>query len=134
MSLAKPFTTTASSFYDIRLHDDNFNFSEALSYVRNTDFIAWDTQFLEIIGPDASIERIAAFPGEEHVHEAPVYMQETNELLFSDTSALGWLWAIDVDTHEVCMCFLAKTLSYPSRLMTLYADTQDHNYPINMEH
>lgn len=49
------------------------------------------------------LERIQSFIGEPaHVHEAPAFVPETNELEFSDTSVTGWLWAIDIDTHTVC--------------------------------
>ena len=68
----------------------------------SADFIAFDPAFLGIIGADATMESILNFTGEEatHVHEAPVYVPETNELLFSNTAAIGWLWALNIDTGE----------------------------------
>lgn len=88
-----------SAFYNIETNDAEF--AEALKQIRGANFIAWDSSFLDFIGTEASIERILGFPDVQHVHEAPVYVPETNELLFSDTSALGWLWVINVDTYKV---------------------------------
>lgn len=64
--------------------------------------MAWDDSFLSIVGPHATVETIQAFSllESEHVHEAPVFVPETNELLYSDTSVVGWLWAMNIDTHE----------------------------------
>jgi gluconolactonase len=91
----------ASSFCDLQPED--VDFAAALSLVKDAVFIAWDTAFFEVLGPNAKVERIAAFPGEARVHEAPVYVPETGELIFSDTSAQGRLSAINVDSHEVLM-------------------------------
>lgn len=70
--------------------------------MRAADFVAWDESFLSIVGPLAKVETIQAFssPETEHVHEAPVFVPETNELIYSDTSVMGWLWAINIDTHN----------------------------------
>ncbi|OQE27708.1 hypothetical protein PENSTE_c004G07422 [Penicillium steckii] len=87
------------SFYDIK--SDDKAFQDALNSIKSSDFIAWDTLFLNVIGPDAKLERIQSFEGEAPtVHEAPAYVPETNELFFSDTSVTGWLWAIEVDTLQ----------------------------------
>lgn len=88
-----------SAFYDLETNDAEV--TEALRQIKAADFIAWDASFLDFIGEDAGIERILSFPGLEHVHEAPVFVPETNELVFSDTSAMGWLWAINIDTYQV---------------------------------
>lgn len=64
--------------------------------------MVWDKSFLENIGPQGKIEKILSFPESEHrVHEAPAYLPETNELLFSDTDIVGWLWLVNIDTREV---------------------------------
>ncbi|OJJ42327.1 hypothetical protein ASPZODRAFT_105375 [Penicilliopsis zonata CBS 506.65] len=86
-----------SSFYEIETTDPIV--SSVLAAVREADFIAWDASFFDLMGPQARLERIQSFdkPG---VHEAPAFVPETNELVYSDTSAVGWLWAINVDTHE----------------------------------
>ncbi|OCL15255.1 calcium-dependent phosphotriesterase [Glonium stellatum] len=86
-------------FYDIRTNDTDL--SIALNETKNVDFIAFDPLFLDIIGPSAKLERILSFPGVSHVHEAPVYISETNELLFADTSVIGWLYAINAANYTV---------------------------------
>ncbi|CAK3809746.1 Hypothetical predicted protein [Lecanosticta acicola] len=76
--------------------------ANALSQVKKSDFIAFDSSFLDIIGPEAKLERIQAFPSNaQNVHEAPVYLPETNELLYSDTSLAGVLFALNIDTHKI---------------------------------
>ncbi|KAK4894780.1 hypothetical protein LTR27_007168 [Elasticomyces elasticus] len=88
-----------SSLFDCETANDAL--TDILSTIKQADFIAWDQSFLDIIGTSAKLERIQSFPDDEnHVHEAPVYLSETNELLFSDTHVTGWLWAINIDTHE----------------------------------
>ncbi|KAK5679380.1 hypothetical protein LTS10_008195 [Elasticomyces elasticus] len=88
-----------SSLFDCETANDAL--TDILSTIKQADFIAWDQSFLDVIGTSAKLERIQSFPDDEnHVHEAPVYLPETNELLFSDTHVTGWLWAINVDTHE----------------------------------
>ncbi|KAK3637798.1 hypothetical protein LTR56_012004 [Elasticomyces elasticus] len=88
-----------SSLFDCETANDAL--TDILSTIKQADFIAWDQSFLDVIGTSAKLERIQSFPDDEdHVHEAPVYVPETNELLFSDTHVTGWLWAINVDTHE----------------------------------
>jgi gluconolactonase len=89
-----------------------------LATVKAADFIAFDASFFDVIGTDATVEKLIAFPGVAHVHEAPVYLPETNELLFSDTSALGWLWAIEVDTLTVPFPLLPCHDSCVMRLTT----------------
>ena len=74
-----------------------------MNRIASADFIAFEPQFFSILGGSATLERILNFTDgeDEHVHEAPVYIPETNELLFSTTTAIGWLWALDLDTLEV---------------------------------
>lgn len=52
-----------------------------------------------------------SFPEAEQgrVHEAPVYIAETNELVFADTSLVGLLYALDVDTSQVCISFTKQS-------------------------
>jgi len=77
--------------------------ASAVSRIQAASFIAWDETFLDVIGPHAKVETIQTFrkPESKHVHEAPAYIPETNELIYSDTSMVGVLWAIDIDTHAV---------------------------------
>lgn len=87
-------------FYDIQ--SDQSHVQDALKRMKSTDFIAWDASFFSIIGSDAKLEKIQSFEGQPpRVHEAPAFVPESNELFFADTSETGWLWAINVDTHEV---------------------------------
>lgn len=70
--------------------------------VTSADFIAFSEDFLDLIGKNAKMEKAFAFEGEDaqHVHEAPVYLHQTGELVFADTSVQGWLWALDVTTYS----------------------------------
>ncbi|KAK4505439.1 hypothetical protein PRZ48_003402 [Zasmidium cellare] len=89
-----------SPFYDITPTEPCV--TAAFAQIKNADFISFDDAFLDVLGVDAKLERIQSFPqGQWHVHEAPVYLPETNELLYSDTSLAGLLYAINIDTHEV---------------------------------
>lgn len=55
-----------------------------------------------IIGPQAKLEKFQSFEGQPlHVHEAPLFVPETKELFYTDTSVTGWQWTINLDTHEV---------------------------------
>ncbi|KAJ5106767.1 hypothetical protein N7456_003442 [Penicillium angulare] len=88
-----------TALYDIQ--PDQSSVQEVLTQLKLQDFIAWDRSFFDIIGPQATLEKIQSFEGEPpHVHEAPAYAPETNELFYADTSVTGWLWAIDVDTYK----------------------------------
>ncbi|KAJ5755003.1 hypothetical protein N7533_004546 [Penicillium manginii] len=88
-----------TSFYDIK--SDQPTLQDALRTLKSSDFIAWHSSFLDLIGPSAKLERIQSFEGEPlTVHEAPAYVPETNELFFADTQVTGWLWAIEVDTFQ----------------------------------
>lgn len=74
---------------------------DCVQRIKAADFVAFDEAFLELIGADAKLEVVLGFGGEEanHVHEAPVYVPQTKELVFADTSVVGWLWALNVKTH-----------------------------------
>lgn len=96
---------TETSFYDIKSGQPIFQ--DALQGLKAADFIAWDSSFLDFIGPNAKLERIQSFENElPTVHEAPAYVPETNELFFADTQVTGWLWAIEIDTHQVYLLSL----------------------------
>ncbi|KAF7194464.1 Gluconolactonase [Pseudocercospora fuligena] len=91
---------TTSWLYDIVPADTSI--SSSLQKIKSADFIGYDGSFFETIGPDAKLEKIQSFPPAlKHVHEAPVYLPDTNELLYSDTSLLGTTYAIEIDTHKV---------------------------------
>jgi gluconolactonase len=86
-------------FYDITSYDSTL--TAALNQTKAADFIAFEPSFLDFIGPNAMVERVMSFPGVSHVHEAPVYIPESNELLFADTSAIGWLYLYNVSSGTV---------------------------------
>lgn len=93
-----------SAFYEIETEDVELR--EALGQIKTADFVAWDQSFFDLVlGPEAGIETILSFPGVQHVHEAPVYVPETEELLFSDITLVGSLWAISVNApYKVVLC------------------------------
>ncbi|GAB1741303.1 hypothetical protein NU219Hw_g6542t1 [Hortaea werneckii] len=93
-------TLPATNLHDIKASD--LSVASALAKLADASFVAWEEQFLDVIGSDARVETIQTFksPEDNHVHEAPVYVAETNELVFSDTSQIGWLWAVNIDSHE----------------------------------
>ena len=77
-------------------------FTTCISQMKQASFIALHDDFLSFIGQAAHMEMATSFSGidAEHVHEAPIYIPGTNELIFADTSVVGWLWTINVETHE----------------------------------
>lgn len=78
--------------------------------IRLAEFIALDDVFMEVLGSNARLEKIQSFPADKHhVHEAPVYLPETNELLYSDTSEAGILHAINIDSREVRLSLVPAT-------------------------
>lgn len=90
---------TAGSIHDIKPADREL--SNKLASAKESHFMIWSGIFADLIGPKGKLEKIQSFgEGERNVHEAPAYLPETNELLFSDTTIVGWLWAVNVDTHE----------------------------------
>lgn len=79
------------------------NLAGCLSSYKHADFIAFDEAFFGFLGREPKFQIAHSFPPDErgHVHEAPVYVVESNELVFADTSVIGWLYALDVETFEV---------------------------------
>jgi sugar lactone lactonase YvrE len=98
-------------FYNVTSDDDDFQ--DAADTITAADFIAFTPDFLSLIGPSASLERIVNFttPEVESVHEAPAYVPDTNELLFSTTTAIGRLWVLNLDTLELRNLTLEPPLS-----------------------
>lgn len=82
-----------------------------MKQIKEHSFIVFDEAFTGILGRDAKLETIHTFNGIDatRVHEAPVFIPEIRELVFADTSAIGWLYAINVETHEVS--FILYSLS-----------------------
>lgn len=74
-----------------------------MAQLKQANFVTFQDDFLSWIGKDARMEPVQLFEGEDanHVHEAPVYIPDTSEFVFADTSVIGWLWGLDVKTHKV---------------------------------
>lgn len=71
--------------------------------MKQASFVAFDDAFFGFLGQEPKFEVAYAFPAGEdkHVHEAPVFVEETNELVFADTSVEGWLFGLNVETFQV---------------------------------
>ena len=96
-------SSLVSSLQDTKSSDPSFG--DFLSVIKCAKFLVWDETFLNFLGPDAKVESVQSFPADEYnVHEAPVFVPETNELIYSDSSVVGWLWAVNTDTHKVRCC------------------------------
>lgn len=74
-----------------------------MTRLKQADFISFHDDFIKFVGVDAQMSIVHSFNGEDanHVHEAPVYLPQTNEFLFADTSVVGWLWVYDINTDKV---------------------------------
>ena len=71
--------------------------------IKSSSYISFNDGFLTYIGTSARFEHAQVFQGidAEHVHEAPVYVPQLDELIYADTMVVGWLWALNTKTHEV---------------------------------
>lgn len=98
-------------FYNVTSDDEDFQ--SAADTIASADFIAFSPDLLPLLGPSATLERIVNFTGPESelVHEAPAYVPDTNELFFSTTTAIGRLWALNLDTLELRNVTLDPPLS-----------------------
>ncbi|ETN40658.1 uncharacterized protein HMPREF1541_04937 [Cyphellophora europaea CBS 101466] len=115
--------------------------SPDLSSIRSAHFIAFDPAFFtSVLGASATLTTLHSFtsPDDQHVHEAPVYLPATHELLFADTSVSGWLWALDVSTAAIRKITTAPPLSNvnggtsrctAAGLCTLYLTTNGGHAP-----
>ncbi|KAL2867475.1 SMP-30/gluconolactonase/LRE family protein [Aspergillus lucknowensis] len=84
----------------------NPGLSRTLAYLNTTDFVAYDRKFLDIIGPDATIEHVQKLAFQSH--EAPCYIKDTNQLFFVEWGPPGgengthpWQYLLDVETNEL---------------------------------
>ncbi|GAB1193398.1 hypothetical protein APSETT444_002614 [Aspergillus pseudonomiae] len=80
--------------------------STALSYLNTTDFVAYDSRFFDIIGPNATVEHVQKLAYQ--VHEAPCYIKDTNQLFFvewgppgGDDGIHSWQYLLDVETNTL---------------------------------
>ncbi|KAK8010977.1 AkeP protein [Apiospora arundinis] len=55
--------------------------------INQTSFVAYDTRFFDIIGPDATVEQLQVLPFQ--IHEAPCYIPETSQLYFVEWGGPG---------------------------------------------
>lgn len=79
------------------------SFASCLKQLKSHNFITFDDIFARFLGSGPKFETIHSFSGSDasHVHEAPVFIPATNELVFADTSVIGWLYGLDIETHKV---------------------------------
>ncbi|KAL4930293.1 SMP-30/gluconolactonase/LRE family protein [Aspergillus undulatus] len=80
--------------------------SQTLDYANKTEFVAYDSKFFNIIGPDATIEHVQELAFQSH--EAPCYLKDTNQLFFvkwgpprGDNGTHPWQYLLDLDTNEL---------------------------------
>ncbi|KAJ4394362.1 hypothetical protein N0V93_003579 [Gnomoniopsis smithogilvyi] len=79
---------------------------QANQVLNGTDFIAYDPKFFDLIGPNATIERVQELPFQ--VHEASCFNPETRQLFFSEWGPPGgingshsWQYLLDTDTNTL---------------------------------
>ncbi len=90
-----------SPFYDLQVPNNTLT-KQQFGQAAAAHFIGFTDEFFDIIGSNATRQIVASFPGVTgHVHEAPTYVPETNQLLFADTSLVGSLYLLDVDGNKV---------------------------------
>ncbi|KAL4909502.1 hypothetical protein BDW74DRAFT_174704 [Aspergillus multicolor] len=82
--------------------------SQTLGYINSTDFVAYDSKFFDILGPNATIEHVQRLAFQSH--EAPCYVKDTNQLFFVEWGPPGgdmangthsWQYMLDLDTNEL---------------------------------
>lgn len=88
--------TSAETIQDAKVKQD-------LEKVQKTPFVAYDKQFLQIIGQQPKIEKIMNLS--QHIHEGPTYIPSTNQLFFTEWgegevkggfAQHPWQWWLDV--------------------------------------
>ena len=62
-------------------------------------FQAFDPAFFDVLGPNPSIRVIASNPGFAFAHEAPIWVQKTNEVFFASNDG-GPLGFSDIDHNN----------------------------------
>ena len=74
--------------------------------LNDTDFVAYDTKFFDIIGPEAKVEHLHQLAYQ--THEAPCYNAKTKKLFFSEWGHPGgdngvhtWQYLLDTETNEL---------------------------------
>ena len=104
-------TSIAAPWLNTRSADEVF--VNCMNQLQQTEFIAFHEDFVSFLGSQAKLGIAHSFDGEDakHVHEAPVYLPDTDEFLFADTSVVGWLWVLTVQTNEVELRQLMRTFA-----------------------
>ena len=69
-----------------------------LSLISQAGFVAFDPEFLDIIGHEAVVEKM--FNVSAGVHEAPVWLPETNQIIFTPIGE-NFLYNIDLNSDPV---------------------------------
>lgn len=74
--------------------------------LNDTDFIAYDPKFFDLIGPNATIDRLQELPFQ--VHEASCFNPDTKQLFFSEWGPPGgihgshsWQYLLDTETNTL---------------------------------
>lgn len=70
-------------------------------HLRQTNFVAFDDRFFNIVGPDAKVEKIMISDPEQS-QEAPCYLEKTNQIFFAEWGYNhAWQYLLDADTNEL---------------------------------
>lgn len=86
---------------------ENAKVKSDLEKVQKTPFVAYDKEFLQIIGQEPKIEKIMNLS--QHIHEGPSYIPSTNQLFFTEWgegevkggfAQHPWQWWLDVGSID----------------------------------
>ena len=72
--------------------------NQELALISHASFVAFDPEFLDIIGPEADVEKM--FNVSVGVHEAPVWLPDTNQIIFTPLGE-NFLYNIDLNSDPV---------------------------------
>ena len=78
---------------------DNDAVNNDLAKIREAEFIAFNPDFFRIMGTKATCEKIFDVP--TAVHEAPVWLPDTNTIIFSPQNQ-SYQLVIDLNSDPVC--------------------------------
>lgn len=76
-------------------------------HIQASNFVAYDERFFDIIGPDATVEKLQTLVFQ--VHEAPCYLPDTHQLFFAEwgpspegtNSQHDWQYLLDLKTNNL---------------------------------
>lgn len=70
-------------------------------HLSETNFVAFDESFFDIIGPDAKVEQILVSDPEQS-QEAPCYVESTNQVFYAEWGYNhAWQFLLDAETDEL---------------------------------